>query len=93
MQSTENASSRFGFIVLDKFDTGEELLKVVEVVAFLKIASVISIDGGFDEEHVWDTLWSYLKFHLFSSRGEPVSHFDRLSMTQEGLGVTLNFIR
>ena len=92
VQTSQNSSGGFGIIVLDEFYTGEELLKVVEVVAFFEISPVISIDGGFDEEDVGDTLWCYFKFHVFSSRGETVSHFDRLSMTQKGFAGKLNFI-
>ncbi len=64
VQTPEHSPGRFGFIVLDKFDTGQELLKIVEVVAFLEISAVISIDGGFDEEDLWDGLGGYLELHI-----------------------------
>ena len=63
MESTEYASGGFGFIVLDKVHAWQEFLKVVEVVALFEIAAVISIDCGFDEENIRNTLWCYLKLH------------------------------
>ena len=63
MKTTEHSPARLGFIVLDKADTGEEFLKVVEVVAFFKISSVIGIDGWLNEEDVGDGLRRDFEFH------------------------------
>ena len=63
VQTSQDPLGGFGFVVLDKFDTGQELLKVVEVVALFEIAAVISIDCGFDEENVGDGLGGDFKFH------------------------------
>ena len=49
MESTENSSGGFGFVVLDKIDTGEELLKVVEVVAFFEITAGVGVNSRFDK--------------------------------------------
>ena len=49
MQTSEDSPAGFGFIVLDKTNARQELLKVVEVVAFFKITAGVGVYCWFDK--------------------------------------------
>ncbi len=64
VKSAEHSPAGLGFIVLDEFDAGQELLEVVEVVALFEITAGVGVDSRLYKKDIRDTLWGHLELHI-----------------------------